>query len=672
MPGSQLFGYDNRDKDPIPELEKILQEISNYDYGGSRSWLSDFRNLMIDIYAKPKYKSEAETLMINFLESEASIDGKHFISHQLAPMATGKSIPVLSSLLEEETTIEMALDALTMIPDPSVDKLLRKHLKKVNDRKKPAIILAIGKRRDGKSIKQLEDLANHKDSIIAISSIQALGVIGNQKATRVLKNFFIQSAPPLQWAIADQLLISADHLFESGEEEKSFAIYREIYEKSPPSGIRIAALQGILKDPAEDPGEIFLKILKGKDKEFIQAIIPVIRDYPGELDFSSFKPVIPDLSPYEQTILMIAFSDRGDPTIRTWVLQALGSDHTELRMAGLISLLKIADPEDALLLAGIASQSKGEEREVARKCLYQLKGSEVDMAILSAILDKDMDEQLELIRSVAERNISEGISLMLNMAEDTERRIRVEAIRVLGTIGQPAILTELIDLLLNATGRQERNELVKTITLVANRKPISSERSNELLAALPGLRDEAPLMAVIEILGNLGNDQGLSVLREFLSDSNENLQYEAIKALSRWPNDDPVMDLKTVMENSDDIKKHTLALQGYVQLLSSSTSVTQDQKITAYRTAYENSISTDEKKMILSAIGTTGTIKGLEIAVGLLSDKELQAEAEASVILLLEKIPDRYGDEKRKWMKEAERISDNPEFKNKIIELYNE
>lgn len=666
----QVWGNIYQDGQVLDKLKSVLDELTDYDYG-SRTWLNDFRNIMTDIYASPEIKSEAERMMADFLQSDASLAGKQSVCYFLGPIATGKSIPALTSLLDEKTTSEMALSVIVMIPDVSVDKILRDHLKTADDALKAGIIQSIAIRKDPKAVKLLKDYANHPDRIISSSAIHALGAIGNAQAAKALGKLFLHLSPPLKWQVADQYLVAADHLHDSGDEKIGYMIYEEVYDADPPLSIKMAALEGMLKDPIIRAEAMFLNILNTKDLRLIRATMPVLRDYPGDLDFNEFEKRYMGLSAEVQKLLMIAFSERREMAIRPLAIQSLENEDLEYRMAGLISLANIGYPEDALTFAQKAAGAGGNEREYARKCLYELKDPQTDRIILEAIPEAGTDERVELIRSVGERNNREGITLLLDNAHSPERSIRLEAIRSLGMIGDPVILEDLIGLLQSAPGRAERNELVKTITLVANKKTSAGKRTDELLATIPHIQDEETLIPMIEVLGNIGNDEALPVLRKFLYDPDTKIQYATIKALSVWPNDAPVMDLKELAENSEDIKKHTLALQGYIQLLSQSTSLDPDRKIHAYRLAFEITINPEEKKMILSAVGKSGSVQGLEIAVSLLEEKDLQSEAEASFLTLLENLPDEYAQAKKKWMNEALNRTDDEDFKDRILEIMN-
>jgi HEAT repeat protein len=663
-----------QDDEPINKLTEILKDIADYDYS-SRSWLVDLRDVMREIYSSPDLKEEAEKKMIGFLKSDASVAGKQVICQELEGFATKISIPVLLDLLEEPVTAEMALNALEMIPDESVDKALRNVLKKTNDWLKPGVIQTIGNRRDARAIKLLEKLAGQPDPLVKGSAVEALGEIGGEKALKAIGKIFDASEPPEKWEIAESYLRAADPLFSSGDLEPSFKIYREIYEVNPPVGLQIAALQGILKDPSADAEILFMNMLNAGDEEPVQAVVPVIRDYPGTLDYNRIAELFGVISSESQTALMIAFADRGNEAIRPAAMAAISGEMDRVRKGGLQSLLILGKPEDILVFAETAATSGGDVQDFARKCLYEMKGREADRIILNSIRDTGRDSgsgpavRLELVRSIAPRNIVEGIPLLLELAREQDKDIKMEAIRATGVIGSPEIVGQLIGQIGNATGRAERNELIRTIVLLANKKPNPEDRSDEVLSALPDATENETLIAMIEILGNLGNSRALPVLRVMISHENREIQYAAIRALSQWPDDDPVMDLKEVAENSKDLKKRTLALQGYIKLLSESTTLSPDMKVAAYQKAFGIARSPEEKNLILSAVGKSGSVRGLEMVAGLLKNKQLRSEIQATFISLLKNIPDQFQDDKKNWINEALKVSDDPEFNNSIRKM---
>ena len=72
----------------------------------------DLSNRIRKSGGSPETLLEYEKKMLDFLNSEATVDSKNFICRELSWMGSGKSIPTLEKLAKEETTAEMAAFAL--------------------------------------------------------------------------------------------------------------------------------------------------------------------------------------------------------------------------------------------------------------------------------------------------------------------------------------------------------------------------------------------------------------------------------------------------------------------------------------------------------------------------------------------------------------------------------
>ncbi len=93
-------------------LDELMAKISRYKIGMSRKYISDLSNRIRKSDGSPETLLEFEKKMLDFLNSEATIDSKNFICRELSWMGSGKSIPTLEKLAKEEATAEMAAFAL--------------------------------------------------------------------------------------------------------------------------------------------------------------------------------------------------------------------------------------------------------------------------------------------------------------------------------------------------------------------------------------------------------------------------------------------------------------------------------------------------------------------------------------------------------------------------------
>ena len=71
---------------------------------------------------------EIEKEMVAFLGSDATFAAKQFVCEQLSLIGTSEAVPVLTHLMLDEETADIALFALQRIPDPAVDTALRQSL----------------------------------------------------------------------------------------------------------------------------------------------------------------------------------------------------------------------------------------------------------------------------------------------------------------------------------------------------------------------------------------------------------------------------------------------------------------------------------------------------------------------------------------------------------------
>src|SRR5207244_1485934 len=109
--------------------------------------------------AQAPQKREIEQKFIAFLKSDATLAGKDFICKQLSVMGSEASVPVLTTLLQDPKTADMARYALERIPGAAVDRALRDALPKSTGKTRIGIVNTLGERRDAAAVGTLRPLA---------------------------------------------------------------------------------------------------------------------------------------------------------------------------------------------------------------------------------------------------------------------------------------------------------------------------------------------------------------------------------------------------------------------------------------------------------------------------------------------------------------------------------
>jgi HEAT repeat protein len=411
--------------------------------------------------------------------------------------------------------------------------------------------------------------------------------------------------------------------------------------------------------------DIVINALKGEDESMQSMAIALVRDMPGPEVTKVLAHELPNLSVRGQIQLLSALADRGDKTALPAVIEATKAKDESVRVAALKAVGDLGISPCVGLLAGRAAAARGAEQKAARESLYRLRGPSIDEKILAEIHFAEAGVKVELIRSTGERNIAAGVDSLLITAKDKDASVRRESIKVLKTIAEPNNLPALVRMLLGVQSSVDRREAEKTVTAVAHKISDNSWQAEAVLAALPSVEDVATRCSLLRVLGKIGDDSALGVLRAGLKDKSVAVQEACIRALAGWPTAEPVADLLKVVQTSENKIHRVLALRGYVRLIGLESNRPAEETIGMYKQAMSLASDTGEKKMVLSGLSNIKSLAALQKASAYLEDKALQQEAEVAVVKIAEAIVGSHPVESKAALQMVSRISENEFLRKK-------
>ena len=386
-------------------------------------------------------------------------------------------------------------------------------------------------------------------------------------------------------------------------------------------------------EPAQDDAiGIVLDILKSGDQEMQAVAIAMVKDMSGTDVTEALAKELPNLSARSQVMLLSALSDRGDAAALPAVNAAAKAEDPSVRIAALRALGQLGGAANVELLAQAAASATGDEQKAARDGLYRLRGPDVDQVILAAIPKAEPKVKVELIDAVGERNVRVGVSVLLATAKDSDRKVRIESLRILKVVAGPAEMPALVDLLINAQSSSDRNEAQKTVAAVAHKIEDKNRQAEAVLAVLPEVKPIPSRCALLGVLGKIGDNTALPVLMAALKENDTEVQTEAIRALAEWPNPKPVADLLKVAEGSDNKVHRILALRGFVRLLGFENERSAEESLELYKKAMSLAPDIGEKRRILSGLGNVKSLAALQMAANYLSDESLSGEAGSAAV----------------------------------------
>lgn len=424
----------------------------------------------------------------------------------------------------------------------------------------------------------------------------------------------------------------------------------------------------------EDAIALVIDILKGNDQEMQAVAIAMVKEIPGTEITKALARELPNLSVMSQVRLLSALGDRGDQAALPAVIMATKAGDESVRVAALKALGELGDASSVVLLAQAAAGARGAEQKAARESLYRLRGPGINETILANIPSAEPAIKVELIRGTSERNIAAGVKVLLKTTQDSDRKVRLESFKALKTVASRKDLPALVEVLIGVQSEVDRREAEKTVAAVAHKIGEKGRRAEVVLAALPSVKEVPNRCSLLRVLGKIGDDSAVPMLRTLLMDKDDKVKDAAIRALSDWPTAEPMADLLKVAKSSDNKIHRVLALRGYVRLIGLESGRPAKETIGMYKQAMDLASSASEKKMVLSGLANVKSLAALEMAFifRCLRDKDFQQEAEVAVIKIAEGTQGSHPQQTKAILQKVIQISKIDSLRQRAQEIINQ
>ncbi|MCI0698987.1 ThuA domain-containing protein [candidate division KSB1 bacterium] len=616
------------------ELNPLFEKIAVYEYGESREPLMNLTEYFRLAAVSPKLQQQNEKRLLQILSSNATLAGKQFICERLSRIGSKESVPALAKMLQDSTTSDMARFALERIPDPAVDKALRKTLSQTTGKIRIGIINTIGQRRDAKAVTDLSKLVENSDPLTAAAAITALGKIGGKKAAQTLAAAKDKTSGELKALVCNAYLNCADMFLQQGGKDQALLIYAQLNAPQFTEPIRYAAMRGMVRARGENVSEFILGLLINFDAATQVLAANLVNEIPAKESIAGIAQALPNFAPMSQVQLLTSLTERRDAEVRQAAMAATQSEHAEVRAAALQALGKIGDETTVPLLAKIAA-GKSAEATMARKSLYRLAGPNIDETIVSNIANAVPDLKVELILAVNQRRISAATPLLLQTAKSPESQVRLESTHALKTVANEQHLPDLVELLVNAPNPSERSELEKTVVAVALKAPPEKRNSALVRARLekfPAGTNSEVRESLLQVLGGIGDRAALPILLAALNDTSANVKTAAIRGLSEWPTAEPSKNLLVIAEKSKHNIHQILALRGFVRLLRFESDLPSEDTVSKFRRAMELAANSIEQKMVLGWLAEVRALSALAAAAAYMKNETLRPDAAVAAV----------------------------------------
>jgi HEAT repeat protein len=402
--------------------------------------------------------------------------------------------------------------------------------------------------------------------------------------------------------------------------------------------MRLAAMKGKIAAAGPAAPKIVFGILSGKPSEMLQ---PAIAMVPGTFDASGIAPVCTLLGklPEDGQVQLIAIlASYPKEAVLPTLMKAAEGLHAAVRTEALRAIGKVGDGSCVDLLAQRSARAAGPEQAAARESLWRVRGEDVDAAVLNG-LERNVDEAVrnEFIRAAGERRIDRSKKLLLDLARSAAPTVRAHAVRALKRLAGPEDLRPLLLLMLEGGDESEMDELQSAAAAVARMISRPGGGADAVGSLFSSETDSKKKASLLRVLGKIGEDRSLLLVRPALADPDPVVADAAVRAIADWPTITARDDALRVAGQSPNLVHRVLALQAFVRMTGLERFRSPDGAVASLKQALGLASRPEEKRLVLGALPAFACPAALEMAESLL-DSEVQEEARAAVDRIKEQL----------------------------------
>ena len=634
-----------------PSLEAFVKDLQTFAYSRDEAVLYRLRDYVLAHNKSEEARAGCEKDLLAVLESAAQPFAVMALCRSLRLVGSEKSLPALEKLLVREETTDAARYALEKIQGAAADAALLRALDATEGNTQIGVVSSLGNRRSAEAVRPLAALVSRPEAPLALAAVVSLGRIGGAAAAAALADAYGNASGEIKSGIAQALLGSIDERLAARDFPAALTIADRLL-ASPAAELPVAVRQAAFKAKLlglEKPeaARLALDALSRGPEEMRQPAIGQVTKLFSEAEISPVAALLPKLPESSQVQLISALGDYPKAVALAPVIGCLKSESRPVRLAALRAVAKLADTSNVAVLAQFAAAAKGEEQAAARAGLAVMPGQDIDQAILFQLLASPKDEvKNELIRAIGERRILAGKGLLVAASGSGTPANSAQAARALRAIAGPADIPVLLDVLLETGDESVQDEIRTTIGVAAQEIPNPEARAaavKHLLVPETGSA-KAPELDMRKrsllylALGNIGDNSSLALLRAALAGGAPEIQDAAVRALSSWPNAAAKEDCLGIAQGSQSLNHKVLALRGYVRMVTLEKYQSPQTAVRSLKTALDLAARPDEKRLVLGALQDFPSPEALALAESLLTTEGVQAEAQAAVNGIKEKL----------------------------------
>lgn len=573
------------------------------------------------------------------LNPQATMDGRAIACRKLGMVGQDNAVDSLKKLINDKDMSNWALYALARMPGKKVDKALVKALKTTKGDERIAIAVMTGDRKISSAISPLADIVE-EDGFASVTAAEALGHIGGKSAFKALAKLHPKTKGAIRLAVDRALLNCADSARINGKDSIAEKAYSLLSAPDTPEHIRASAFYGANLSAGKEGVDAAVSALRNDNPELAKAGARLIRDMKDESIATAAASVLQTMPPQNQVMAVYALADRGDRAAQTGVLELLSSENIDVQLATLQALEKLGDKQAVKSVSEFAFSKDIDRalRKAAAKTLSIMNGPGVDNELIMAMRSADDKAKVGYAKILGSRKAHTALNDLLETARSTDSSLAGESRKAISLMATIDDIPVIVSLLIDTPDAKGRHYLENVI--VKNAKKTESEKLRQIPIFSGLTRNDISIDArssLLTILAKLELPSALPILLNSAKDEDPVVRRAALKAVAEyWPDAQPLPALRDASRTDKDEQCRVIALSGYARMLTMPSKRPIKETIKLYREALDQVKSTEEKRALLTGLGSLIHRDALALVTPYLKDKSVSTEAFQAALSITE------------------------------------
>lgn len=568
--------------------------------------------------------TEKELLAV--LRSEAPAADKAITCKRLAIVGSDAAVADLAKLLTDPQLASWARIALEAIPGAASDEALRTAAYSLEGNLLVGTINSIGVRRDAGAVDLLTSRLTDKNEDVASAAAIALGKIGNEAATKALRQSLAAAPAKVRSAIAQGCILCAERLLAAKQGAQAAEIYDEIRKAEVPKPRMIEATRGaILARNQEEGIALLLEQFRSPDKSLFQIALSTAREFPGSEVDKSLAAELAKSAPDRAALLVQAMADRKQTVVLPAVLTAAQRGAKPVRLAAIAALGRVGDESCLASLLKIALEGDKDLAGAAKATLADLPDSKADAQVLALLPGAEGKMYPLLIEVVGLRRI-DATPTLIKALDSNDAAVRAAALSALGETVTLQQLPLLVTQAVTPKHSEDAAAAQQALKAAAVRMPDREGCAAELAMGIDRTSSTATKTTLLQTLGAMGGTKALATVGAAARSSDPELQDVSSKLLGEWMTDDAGPVLLDLVKSAPGDKYQSRALRGYIRICRQFV-MPDKQRAEMCQKAFDVCRKPDEQRLVLEVLRRYPNKESLKLAIKAIKVPELKNDA---------------------------------------------